>query len=173
VSAVRDTAINAIDMLQGQHEEVAGLFDKIEEAPTVVRKQQIFEALADALAVHVTIEERHFYPAIRAKRTDDILPESLEEHLGIKRVLTNLLGTPIGDENFDTKLSVLRELVENHVEEEETDLFPKVELLFDEETLDAIAREMMVTQDALVRRGDPRWEIPKETMHAPDLVSFR
>ena len=173
MSAVRDTDANAIEMLQSQHEEVASLFDKIEDAPTLLRKQQIFEALADALAVHVTIEERHFYPAVRAKRTEDILLASLEEHVGIKRGLTDLLGTPVGDQAFDAKLSVLRELVDRHLEEEEMDLFPKVEQLLDEETLVAIAREMIVTQDALVRRGEPRWGVPGETVHAPDLVSFR
>src|SRR6185436_5080281 len=122
-------------MLTAQHEEVASLFEKLEAASSPRRKQQLFEALADMLAVHVTIEERHFYPAVRAKRTEDILLESLEEHLGVKRVLSDLLATPVGDETFDAKLAVLRDLVSHHVEEEERDLLPKVELLFDEEQL--------------------------------------
>ena len=165
--------VNAVDMLTAQHEEVASLFEKLADASSPRRKQQLFEALADMLAVHVTIEERHFYPAVRAKRTEDILLESLEEHLSVKRVLSDLLATPVGDETFDAKLAVLRDLVSHHVEEEERDLLPKVELLFDDEQLVDIAREMAATQDALVRRGDPRWSIPKQTIHAPDLVSYR
>lgn len=165
--------VNALDMLAAQHEEAASLFDELEDETSLPRKQQLFESLADALAVHVAIEERHFYPAVRAQRTEEILLESLEEHLGIKRVIVDLLETPIVHESFDTKVAALRELVETHVEEEERDLFPKVEMLLDEDALVAIAHEMMVTQDALVRRGDPRLTIAQETAHAPDLASFR
>lgn len=165
--------VNAIEMLAAQHDEIANLFDELEDEPSLVRKRQLFEALADALAVHVTIEERHFYPAARATNTDEILEESLEEHLGVKRVMADMMMTPIDDETFDTKAAALRELVEMHVEEEERDLFPKVELLLDESALLAIAGEMSATQDALIRRGDPRLAIPHETGHGPDVVSLR
>jgi hypothetical protein len=171
VSTVAD--VDALEMLAAQHDEIANLFDDLEDESSLMRKRQLWEALADALAVHVTIEERHFYPAARAANTDEILGESMDEHLAIKRVLSDMLMTPIDDETFDAKASALRELVEAHVEEEERDLFPKVELLLDENALVAIAGEMMATQEALVRRGDPRLAIPQEAAHAPDLVSLR
>jgi hypothetical protein len=165
--------VNAIEMLSAQHDEIANLFDDLEDESSLARKRQLFEALADALTVHVTIEERHFYPAVLTADTDAILADSLEEHMGIKRVLGDMLMTQIEDETFDAKAAALRELVEMHVEEEERDLFPRVELVMDEAALVAIAGEMMSTQDALVRRGDPRLSIPQETGRSPDLPSFR
>ncbi len=47
--------------------------------------------VGDDLTKHITSEEQVFYPAVKAKRTEDILLESLEEHLSLKRLLADLL----------------------------------------------------------------------------------
>jgi len=161
--------MNAIDLLKSQHREVEKLFSKYEGARGEAAKQRLFETIADKLAVHAAIEEHHFYPAVRAKRTEDILLESLEEHLAIKRVLADLLELEAGEDTFDAKVKVLQEQVEHHVEEEETDLFPKVAKLLDKETLDALAQEMTAEQLALEADGEPRNKVPDETEVAATL----
>src|SRR5438309_872588 len=98
--------MNAIEMLEAQHRQVEQLFSRIENAQGE-EKWRLFLEVADALAIHATIEERHFYPAVKEKRTEDILLEALEEHLTVKRTLADLLRTEIGDETFDAKLKVL------------------------------------------------------------------
>ena len=72
--------MNAIDLLKLQHREVEKLFSALEKAKDAREKQKLFGELADSLAGHATIEEHQFYPAVRvrAKRTEDILLESLE-----------------------------------------------------------------------------------------------
>jgi hemerythrin superfamily protein len=161
--------MNAIDLLESQHREVEKLFAKIEKATDAATKGDLFEQIADKLAVHAAIEEHHFYPAVKAKRTEDILLESLEEHLGIKRVIADLLGTKPSDETFDAKVKVLEEQVEHHVEEEETDLFPKCRKLFDKERLEAIGQEMSAEQAELEEDPAPRKAVPAETDHAASL----
>jgi hemerythrin superfamily protein len=160
--------VNAVDLLEGQHREVERLFAKLEKA-SGASKQGIFDEIADKLALHAAIEEKDFYPAVKAKRTEDILLESLEEHLGIKRVLADLLAIDVEDETFDAKAKVLKEQVEHHVGEEEDDLFPKVKKLMDEETLIAIAQQMTATQEELLAKGSPREAVPSETDHAAPL----
>jgi hemerythrin superfamily protein len=161
--------MNAIDLLESQHREVEKLFAQIDKAKAADAKEKLFCEIADKLAVHAAIEEHHFYPAVKAKRTEDILLESLEEHLGIKRVLADLLDIEASDPSFDAKITVLKEQVEHHVEEEETDLFPKVKKLFSKEDLEAIAGEMSAEQAELEEQGEPRNTIPSETAHAPSL----
>jgi hemerythrin superfamily protein len=161
--------MNAIELLESQHREVESLFSKIEKARSTASKTKLFEQIADKLAVHAAIEEHHFYPAVKHKRTEDILLESLEEHLAIKRVLADLLELEAGDETFDAKLEVLKEEVEHHVEEEESDLFPKVRTLIDQEQLEAIGQEMSDEQDELEERGDPRNAVPAETGQAASI----
>ena len=106
---------------------------------------------------------------MRARRTEDILLESLEEHLGIKRVLADLLATDPADPTFDAKIKVLKEQVEHHVGEERENIFPKVRKLFDAESLMAIAQQMTATQEELLARGDPRKAVPGQTKIAASI----
>jgi len=48
------------------------------------KRLSCFTDLADKLTVHATIEERHFYPAVRGSGTDEIVFESVEEHQVMK-----------------------------------------------------------------------------------------
>jgi hemerythrin-like domain-containing protein len=161
--------MTAIEMLKKQHREVAGLFDKLEGASSAGQRREIFNAIADALAVHATIEERHFYPAVKNKATDDMLLEAVEEHLEIKRAIAELLQLDAGDKTFAAQAMMLRDEVEQHVEEEESELFPVVEDMFDDETLEALAEAMDETQTELLAEGNPRDAIPGETERAAPL----
>jgi hemerythrin superfamily protein len=167
----RRDQMDAIEMLEQQHREVDAMFKKYEGLgdKATKGKQDLFEQIADALAVHAAIEEKDFYPAVKAKRTEDILLESLEEHLGIKRVIADLLKINASDETFDAKVKVLKEQVEHHVEEERTDLFPKVKKLLDKAELTSIADAMQSTMKKIEAKGEPRKDVPKETKEAASL----
>lgn len=161
--------MNAIKMLKQQHREVEKLFKQFEAAKSAKQRREVFNEIADALAIHATIEERHFYPSVKQKQTEDLLLESVEEHLEIKRVIADLLEMEAGDDSFDAKVTVLQEDVQHHVEEEEGELFPKVEKLFAAEDLEAIGEAMAETADELKREGNPRDAIPGETDAAAPL----
>jgi hemerythrin superfamily protein len=157
--------MDAIDMLKKQHREVEGLFRDLSKSESGGPRRKTFERIADALAIHATIEERHFYPSVKEKATEEILLASVQEHLEIKRALADLLALDVDDEEFEAKVLTLQEEVEQHVEEEETDLFPKVKKLFDEDQLGAIAAAMEETQNELLERGSPRDAVPSEIEH--------
>jgi hemerythrin-like domain-containing protein len=161
--------MNAIKLLESQHREMEKMFAQIEKAKTGAKKK-LFERLADSLAMHAAIEEHQFYSAVRAKRTEDILLESLEEHLGIKRVLADLMGVAADDQTFDAKLKVLKEQVEHHVKEEETDLFPKARKVLGAEALEALGQNLLAEQVELEKKGKARVAIPGETTAAAPLT---
>jgi hemerythrin superfamily protein len=167
----KENATDAIEMLKEQHREVETMFKKFEALGESASKskQGLFEQIADALAMHATIEERHFSPAVKAKRTEDILLEALEEHLGIKRVIADLMKIDPSNDTFDAKVKVLKEQVEHHVKEEESDLFPKVRKVLDKAELKELATVMQQTQKMLMEKGDPRKAVPAETRQAPSL----
>ncbi len=64
--------------------------------------------MADKLAAHAAIEERLFYPAVESSKTEDLVLESAEEHLSIKRVLADMLSMKGRRRAFDAKLSCSR-----------------------------------------------------------------
>lgn len=160
--------MNAIELLKTQHEEAKGLFKKIEKAEDD-EKQDLFERLADALAVHATIEEKQFYPATRNARTEEMLQEAVEEHLSAKRLIADLLEMIPDDPQFDAKVAVLKEQVEHHIEEEEEDLFPKVRKMLEADELEDLGVVMEDMAEDLKTEGAPRESVPAETGSAPPL----
>lgn len=162
------TFMNAIDMLTLQHRELEGAFKALmSEKPEV--RGRLFEDAADTLMSHILVEESHFYPAVKAKKTEDILLESLEEHLSLKRVLADLVALSHTDPHFEPKLHVLKEQAEHHHKEEEEHLFPKVKKLLDAEELEALGDQMHRAQTELLARS-PRKRVAEQTAKASDLI---
>src|SRR6478672_4617143 len=122
--------MDAITLLRNDHRTVEQLFKRFEKAGdgALVAKREIVDRIIEELSVHAAIEEQLFYPAARATvpGVEDIALESLEEHHIVKWVLSELDGLAPADERFDAKVTVLIENVRHHVEEEESDFFPKV-----------------------------------------------
>src|SRR5262245_10429731 len=122
--------MNAIKMLKQQHREVEKLFQEYEAEESAEARALTFDRIADALAIHATIEERHFYPQVKAKETEGLLSESLEEHLDMKRAIVDIMKQETVDETYEAKVEALKDDVQNHVEEEENELFPLCEKIF-------------------------------------------
>jgi hemerythrin superfamily protein len=155
--------VNALDLLETQHRDAEALIEKIEKTDDIDKKTELFEQLADSLAAHATIEEKLFYPAVMAKQTRELLVESVEEHLSVKRVLADMLELDPHDEHFDAKLSVLKEQIDHHAhEEEEAELFPKVKKLLDADELESLGNQMMAMFEDLLEQ-QPRSNVPAET----------
>jgi hemerythrin superfamily protein len=150
--------MNAIDLLESQHHEIEALFEKLLSAATREMKERFLLRLADSLAIHASIEEHHLFPATRQKR----VPESLEEHLAIRRVLGDLLDVEVEDDTFDAKIEALLETVEHHVHAEEKNLFPKVKAVFDGLELDALGEDMSAEQAELEESGNARETVLRE-----------
>ncbi len=155
--------MNAIDLLKEQHRHVEKLlkhYQSLEKAPAG-QKSKVFGEIADALAVHATIEEKIFYPGVKVAQTEEILRESLEEHLAVKRLIADMLDLRPTDQTFDVKLKVLEGQVTHHVEKEEKELFPKVKKMMTEQHLKELGQRMEELFDEL-KQGEPRSNVPSE-----------
>lgn len=157
--------MNAIDLLEQQHREVEELFEEYEDAGerAVKSKERLCREISDQLAIHAEIEEKLFYPESKQENTEEILRESLEEHLAMKRLLADLMESGPSDEQFDAKMKVLKEQVEHHVEEEEKELFPKVRKSCSKEELEDLGERMQTLAEELEAQGEPSKNIPGQT----------
>jgi hemerythrin superfamily protein len=122
--------MDAITLLRTDHRSVEKLFKRFEKAGdgALVEKRTIVDGIVEELSVHASVEEQVFYPVCRATvpGVEDLTLESLEEHHVVKWLLAELSSLDADAERFEAKTTVLMEMVRHHVEEEETDLFPKV-----------------------------------------------
>jgi hemerythrin superfamily protein len=126
-----DTPIDAIELLEQDHEDVKDLFEQYDELAqnegSDADKQAIALQICTMLTVHATVEEELFYPAARdALKEDDLVDEAVVEHASAKDLIAQIEGMEPDDDLYDAKVKVLGELIDHHVEEEEGEMFPKV-----------------------------------------------
>lgn len=134
--------MKATELLKSQHRGVEKLFKQLEEAEDDLEKSRLFEELAVNLVAHDAIEREIFYPACEEKiGLSDLLGEALVEH-GVVEFSLFCADNAQGEEDFDYKCTVLKDVIGHHVEEEEKELFPKVEKALGVETLEALGAEM-------------------------------
>ena len=137
--------MKATVLLKRQHREVEKLFSTALKTDNEKRRRKAMEDITDALEHHTRIEEEIFYPAVReigTKKAEEMVGEAYEEHHVVKLVLAELPGVDPGAENFEAKLTVLKELVGHHVEEEEQEMFPLAERRLGAERSSELAAEM-------------------------------
>jgi hemerythrin superfamily protein len=162
---------DVLELLTAQHQEVDDLIEKLEQGNG--DRRALFTELADKLAAHATVEEKIFYPSVMNMETNELLHESVEEHLAIKRVLSDLITMNVNDDEFEAKLSVLKEEVSHHAHEEEEDkLFPKLRASMSLDELAAIGNEVLVMFEKLMQ-SHPYKNVPGETQTAAPLPPAR
>lgn len=111
---------DAITLLKEDHRAVEKLFKEFEGAKGEGRKQKLAHQICLELIVHSELEETIFYPACEGKVDEDELKEGYVEHDAAKLLIAEIEANEgADDEFFDTKVHVLQEEIEHHIEEEE------------------------------------------------------
>ncbi|MGK4001778.1 hemerythrin domain-containing protein [Sorangium sp. So ce1036] len=142
--------MKATSLLERQHRKVESLFKQLEGGRS--EPAPILAELANELAAHMAIEQELFYPAVR--RIDEgLILEGYEEHAIAELALKRLISTSPEDASFKARVTTLRELIQHHVEEEEEELFPKVEEAMDEERLQELGERMKAEFEQRLSEG--------------------
>lgn len=137
--------MNAFTLLKEDHKKVAGILEKIDATTErgVKTREELFTQLKNELDIHAEIEETIFYPALeKHEETRDITLEGIEEHRIVKELLAELDAMSKDDEVWTAKMTVLKENVEHHVEEEEGEMFPKARKALTEEEIETLGTRM-------------------------------
>jgi iron-sulfur cluster repair protein YtfE (RIC family) len=122
------TAISALELLRQDHQDVEAFFAEYEKAGSRGAKEATAAKICLALQVHAQIEEEIFYPAARQAISDkQLIDEAIVEHDSAKKLIAEIEVMEEGDQLLDAKVKVLEEQIRHHVEEEEQELFPKIE----------------------------------------------
>jgi hemerythrin superfamily protein len=151
---------DAIALLKADHKTVKGLFKETEELSDRAKAQlkRLGDQICAELTVHAQIEEQIFYPAVKErtgrnhKEERDLVLESVEEHALVKHVIKDLQAIGPDDESYKPKVKVLKEIVEDHVKEEERELFPGVREMMSEEELVQLGERMSQLKEQLQRQ---------------------
>ncbi len=135
-----------LELLKKDHKVVKDILKELgETSPRAIKtKIGLFKNLKHELDLHEKVEETIFYPPLKKhNETKDLILEAYEEHHVVDLILQELEELEPKEESWMPKLTVLKENVEHHIHEEEEELFPKVEKIFDQDTLIKMGKEML------------------------------
>jgi iron-sulfur cluster repair protein YtfE (RIC family) len=142
--------MKATTLLERQHRKVEAILKKLQSGRAGA--SELLQELANDLAAHMAIEQEIFYPAVR-RLDEDLIAESFEEHAIAELALKRLLSVSPTAPTFAARVTALKDLIEHHVEEEEEELFPRVEKKMDQVELKELGSRMKVAFEQALERG--------------------
>ncbi|MBA1194619.1 hemerythrin domain-containing protein [Pseudomonas entomophila] len=140
--------MNAIELLTNDHKTVKKLLDDLTSTTerAVKKRAELLGKLNYELQLHTQLEEEILYPAFKKagkKEEATMYYEAKEEHRTVDAlVLPDLMKTDTGTVEFSGRAKVMKELLEHHIEEEESEMFPKARELFSDAELETLGQQM-------------------------------
>lgn len=153
--------MNAIDLLKADHEKVKGILSQLSESTdrAVKKRTELLEKLELEVSIHTQLEEEILYPAYKAaggKAEAEMYYEAKEEHRTVDSlVLPDLKDTDPTSPEFAGRVKVIKELLEHHIEEEETDMFPHAKKILGKTKLDELGDQMLTLKARLKKNLTP------------------
>lgn len=116
---------DATSLLMQDHAEARAMFLQYGMEKDQTIKAVLAQKICMALTVHAQIEEEIFYPAAGAALEDDeLVAEAVEEHAEMKAEIAKVIEGIAAGKKVDRHIKTLMQLVEHHVAEEESEMFP-------------------------------------------------
>lgn len=147
--------MNAIDILLSDHEKVKSILAQLSASTdkAVKKRTELLDKLEMEITIHTQLEEDILYPAFKAaggKEQAQMYYEAKEEHRTVDSlVLPDLKKTDPTTPEFAGRFKVVKELLEHHIEEEETDMFPQAKKLLGKSKLDELGEQMLAMKASL------------------------
>ena len=150
-------AIDGVQVLINDHRTVEDLFQQYEKADDPGEQTRIVHQVIHELAIHGEIEELLFYPRVRTSVSDgnDLADEAIHEHVEIKQTLNELDKMSATDAGFHERMRELMAEVRHHVEEEETEMFPKIREAMPAEQLNKLGTSLQGAKKLVPTRPHP------------------
>lgn len=142
--------MNVLDVLHDDHAVVERLFSDILQTSSAnkARRQELFHALREAFIKHSHAEEKVFYPTLRDKKpSHDLVEHGLDEHHEVEAMLAKVESIPADSDDWIDAVEALHAKIKDHVEEEETGIFPKARQLLGEGELNQMTGRFLRTKD--------------------------
>ncbi len=136
--------MDGIDLLMSDHRRIETLFSQVGTRGSEAGQEEVARKIIEELSVHAAIEEQVLYPTVRRELPDgDALAEhSLEEHQEVKETLAQIESVGPGSAEAASLLTGLRSSFREHVQEEESQMFPKLRESLSSETIQAMGDAM-------------------------------
>lgn len=134
---------DVVDKIEHDHREVEELFEEFEAS----RDRAVALKICDELEIHTAAEEAEVYPVIADAISDEMVDHAEDEHAEAKAVIAQVRTTTDADELFEL-MQTLKAAIQEHVQEEETDMLPKAREELSDEELEELGEKFDEAKDA-------------------------
>jgi len=135
--------MDIFEVLTTDHDKVKKILEQLQQTSNRAtgRRERLVQNLGVNLLPHMYAEEQYFYQILldETSEQEDVY-SALEEHRAAKMVLSDLTDAATDDPRWMARLKVLKELIEHHVEEEESQIFDIARKVIDEDRSDEVAK---------------------------------
>ena len=140
--------MNAIDLLLEDHKRVKAILNQLSDSTerALKKRTELLNKLDMEITIHTRLEEEILYPVFKkagGKEQAVMYHEAKEEHRTVDSlVLPDLKKTAPDSLEFSGRVKVVKELLEHHIEEEETEMFPQARKLLGKAVLEELGKQM-------------------------------
>jgi hemerythrin superfamily protein len=147
---------DVVDVLTEDHREVEELVAKIREASGQERRE-LTDLMIAELVRHSVAEEAHVYPAMRdyLPDGDEAVEHDVKEHKELETIMRELEDADADGPGFLVLIDELSNVLTDHVEDEESEQFPKLRRAVPHDELVKIAEKVEATKKAAPTRPHP------------------
>lgn len=139
-----------IEVLKKDHRTVEKLFADIKSARTVGEKKGILYELISEFEAHSSGEEMIVYPVLKDNpELSEEAQHSYAEHDKARDLIKELSLLSEKDQKWESTLRELNEAIDQHVQEEERSIFPKMQQVFMREKLVELGEDFEATKQRL------------------------
>jgi len=148
---------DVIELLEHDHREVEQMFAEFDRATDPQERRTIADKIIIELVRHSEAEEQAVYPAMRAsiKDSKEMVEHEIAEHTKAEKIMKELDGLDPTDPSFGTLMQDLQSAISHHIEEEETDSFPKFRAAVDQDELDKLGSTVQLLKKIVPTHPHP------------------
>jgi hemerythrin superfamily protein len=119
---------DVIDVLTTDHREAQDLTDQILATADPEQRRDLTDQLIAELVRHSVAEEMFVYPAMRdhLPNGEKAVEHDTQEHKELETLMKQLEGADASSAEFDDALANLQQVLLDHVQDEETEQFPRL-----------------------------------------------
>ncbi|MBC1219801.1 hemerythrin domain-containing protein [Nostoc sp. UCD121] len=148
--ANKEKSTDILALIEAEHRQVENLLAEAEKSKGAKLVEQ-FNKIYIAVILHARTEELVFYPALREyEETEQYVEEAEEEHEEVSFILEEIKALKPTNPEFKEKMLELKETLEHHVQEEESEIFNAVRECMSDKELTELGQEFQETKDKLV-----------------------
>ncbi len=159
--------MSVLNLLQRDHIKVQTLIQEAENTRNPQMSRELIQQLRLDLITHMEAEEQTIYRAFESFRDlREYLESSKDDHEEIRASLDALSDLKPGTENFDRKLQDLKFMLNQHIEDEEDELFRTLRSKVTEMELVRLAGEFLKAKE------DIQIRLNREQLQQPELIAM-